>query len=380
MITVTQPFFPPREMLSQYIDDIYDRKWLTNNGPLLQELEHKLGGHLNVDNCRVVANGTLAIQIAIKALELKGEIITTAFSYVATTSSIVWEGCRPVFVDIDAETFNIDPTKIEAAITPETRAILATHIFGIPCDVVAIQEIADRHNLKVIYDAAHAFGVKVNGRSIFSYGDISTCSFHATKLFHTVEGGGIFANTPELDEKIRELRNFGHLSPVTFGLAGINAKVSEMHAAVGLCNLNFIDELMLRRQQQFKLYHKLLSKLPLVFPKIPTDCTYNFSYFAIVVESEEILLRLLDKLLKNNIQARRYFYPSLSTLPYTKEQENQTPFTNDICRRIACLPLYHLLQDADIKRICTIVEAMLMENPKHITLDPKQSKRRIANC
>lgn len=379
MITVTQPFFPPRKMLSQYIDEIYDRKWLTNNGPLLQELENKLEKHLNVNHCRVVANGTLAIQIAIKALELKGEIITTAFSYVATTSSIVWEGCQPVFVDTDAETLNIDPTKIEAAITPETSAIMATHIFGIPCDVIAIQEIADRHNLKVIYDAAHAFGVKVNGRSIFNYGDISTSSFHATKLFHTVEGGGIFANTPELDKKIRELRNFGHLSPVTFGLAGINAKVSEMHAAVGLCNLHFIDELMLRRQQQFKLYRALLSKLPLVFPKVPTNCTYNFSYSAIVVESEAILLKLLDKLLQNNIQARRYFYPSLSTLPYTKEQESQTPITNDVCQRIACLPLYHLLQDADIKRICTIIEAVLMEHPKHIAFTSKQSKKRIAN-
>jgi dTDP-4-amino-4,6-dideoxygalactose transaminase len=237
MIPVTKPFLPPIDEYKEYIDGIYQRQWLTNNGPLVNELELKLKEHLNVSHLLYLGNGTIAIQIAIKALELKGEIITTPFSYVATTSSIAWENCKPVFVDIDKDTLNIDPSKIEAAINANTSAILATHVYGNPCDIDAIQRIANKHNLKVIYDAAHCFGTKYKGKSVFEYGDVSTTSFHATKLFHTTEGGAVITTNPELLKKMSYLRNFGHDGPEKFECVGINGKNSEFHAAMGLVNL-----------------------------------------------------------------------------------------------------------------------------------------------
>ena len=227
MILVTQPFLPPEEEYKKYISEIWERNWLTNMGPLASELEEKLKAHLGVEQLLFVTNGTIALQMAIKALELKGEIITTPFSFVATTSSIVWEGCTPVFVDIDKNTLNIDPNKIEAAINEKTSAILATHVYGNPCDVEAIETIAQKHNLKVIYDGAHAFGVKVNGKSIFEYGDISTCSLHATKLYHSTEGGLVICNDKKLVKKLRYIRNFGISGFDQFSELGINGKNSE---------------------------------------------------------------------------------------------------------------------------------------------------------
>ena len=258
MINVTKPFLPPQEEYGVFLDGIWSRNWLTNNGPLVRELETNLKKYLGVPEMLYLNNGTIAIQIAIKALSLTGEIITTPFSYVATTSSIVWEGCRPVFVDIDANSFNIDPAKIEEAITPHTTGILATHVFGNPCDIDAIESIAAKHNLKVIYDAAHCFGTTYNGRSIYHYGNISTTSFHATKLFHTIEGGGVFTSDLELLKRMSYFRNFGHKTPEEFEMVGINAKNSEFHAAMGLSILPHMPSILESRKKISQLYTNLL--------------------------------------------------------------------------------------------------------------------------
>ena len=248
MILVTKPYLPPLEEYQQYISGIWKRQWLTNMGPLANELELRLKDHLHVKHLLFVGNGTIALQMAIKALDLKGEIITTPFSFVATISSIVWEGCTPVFVDINTQSLNIDAAKIEAAITDKTSAILATHIYGNPCEVEAIQQIASKHNLKIIYDAAHCFGVTVNGKSVFEYGDISVCSLHATKLYHSGEGGLIITKDPVLLKKLAYIRNFGFDGPEAFAELGINGKNSELHAAMGLVNLNHIHEIIEKRK------------------------------------------------------------------------------------------------------------------------------------
>ncbi|MFB9864463.1 DegT/DnrJ/EryC1/StrS family aminotransferase [Rufibacter immobilis] len=340
MINVTKAFLPPLEEYNSYIKGIFQRVWLTNNGPLLNELELKLKEYLDVPHLLFLSNGTVAIQIAIKALELKGEIITTPFSYVATTSSIVWEQCKPIFVDIDLDTLNIDPAKIEQAITPSTSGILATHVFGNPCEIEKIQKIADRHNLKVIYDAAHCFGTTYKGESVFKYGDISTTSFHATKLFHTCEGGAVFTAKSDLLKKMSLLRNFGHTSPVTFGDVGINAKNSELHAAMGLCVLRYMDEIRKKRKEQWGYYRKQLTNLRVQFLSI-TECTddYNASYFPVVFETEELLIKSVDALNLQGIYPRRYFYPSLNKLNYL--EGSSCPISERVAKTVLCLPLYH---------------------------------------
>ena len=254
MIPVTKPFLPPKEEYQELLSGIWDSGWLTNMGPLANELEMKLKSHLDLEHLLFVTNGTIALQMAIKALDLKGEIITTPFSFVATTSSIVWEGCRPVFVDIEVDSLNIDATKIEAAITKNTTAILATHVYGNPCDVVALEKIAKKHNLKIIYDGAHAFGVKVHGKSIFEYGDISTCSLHATKLYHSVEGGLIVTKNPMLLKKIAYIRNFGFSGTESFAELGVNGKNSEFHAAMGLVNFKYINLIHEQRKLLTEIY------------------------------------------------------------------------------------------------------------------------------
>lgn len=342
MIPVTKPFLPPRKDYDHYLDGIWERNWLTNHGPLVKELEQKLCAYLEVPQMHFVSNGTIALQLAIKALELKGEIITTPFSYVATTSSIVWEGCTPVYVDIDPTTFNIDPSKIEASITVNTSAILATHVYGNPCDIDAIQAIAEKYGLKVIYDGAHAFGVKYKGRSIFEYGDISTCSFHATKIFHTVEGGGMFAKDKSLHDKIGLMMNFGHAGFDKFNGLGINGKNSEYHAAMGLSVLPYMHEILQTRKNQALYYNELLSKLPLKKQLLLEVNSHNFSYYPILFPSKRDLLLVKSYLDERGIGSRRYFYPSLSSLDYVS---GNTPISNDISERILCLPVYH-----DLKR------------------------------
>ncbi|MBX2955397.1 MAG: DegT/DnrJ/EryC1/StrS family aminotransferase [Cyclobacteriaceae bacterium] len=353
MIPVTKPFLPPQHEYEKYLDGIWQRNWLTNNGPLVNELELKLKEYLKVNHLLFLTNGTIAIQIAIKALDLKGEIITTPFSYVATTSSIVWEGCKPVFVDIDKNTLNLDPKKVEAAITPNTSAILATHVYGNPCDIDALQAIAQKHNLKVIYDAAHAFGTLYKGKSVFEFGDVSTASFHATKLFHTIEGGGVVTNSAELLKRMAYMRNFGHDGPEKFAEVGINGKNSEYHAAMGLVNLSHIDAIRSARKIQSEYYDKVLKNLKCQKPAIAKEATFNYAYYAVVLPTEEITLRMVEELNKNLIYPRRYFFPSLDELPYLERAE--LPITRSVSNRVLCLPLYHTLTFEEIDFVARIM-------------------------
>ncbi|RQO70221.1 aminotransferase DegT [Pedobacter sp. KBW06] len=353
MIPVTKPFLPGIQEFESYMSSIWERQWLTNNGPLVNELELKLKNYLNIKHLLYVSNGTMALQIAIKALDLKGEIITTPFSFVATTNSIVWEGCTPVFVDIDGETFNIDPAKIEAAITPKTSAILATHVYGNPCDIDAIQKIADQYSLKVIFDAAHCFGTKYKNKSVFEYGDISTTSFHATKLFHTIEGGAVFTKCPDLLRKMALMRNFGHNGPDEFAELGINGKNCEFHAAMGLCNLKQVDDILDKRRLLSFYYWKALSPLKAKYPKLNEDLDYNYAYFPVLFESAEMMLSCLKALENEKIYCRRYFYPPLSSLPFLAPA--YMPVCESVASRILCLPLYHTLTSSDLDLITRVI-------------------------
>lgn len=354
MIPVTKPFLPPIEEYERYVRDIWQRNWLTNNGPLVNDLELKLKDHLDVKHLLFVTNGTIAIQLAIKALGLKGKIITTPFSYVATTSSLVWEGCEPVFVDIDPKTCNLDPNKIEDAITPGTSAILATHVYGNPCDMEMIADIARRKNLKVIYDGAHAFDVKLKNKSIFDYGDISTCSFHATKLYHTIEGGAVITKDPELLKSMAYLRNFGHDGQDRFAQIGINGKNSEFHAAMGLVNLKYVGGIIDKRKQLCSYYDSFLKNLQAKKPAVSPDVTYNYAYYPLIFNDEKLLKRIVDVLGQNWIYPRRYFYPSLENLPYITKSE-KCPVADSISSRALCLPLYETLTREEIDMICRLM-------------------------
>lgn len=357
MIPVTKPFLPPIEEYQTYLKGIWEREYLTNHGPLLQDLELQLKNYLGANNLHVVSNGTIALQIAIKALNLSGEIITTPFSYVATTSTIVWEGCSPIFVDIDPNTLNIDANLIEAAITDRTKAILATHVFGNPCDIRAIQKIADKYNLKIIYDAAHCFGTTFEGESIFNFGDISTTSFHATKLFHTTEGGAVFTNDARLHNRMWYLRNFGHAGYDKFDGVGVNGKNSEFHAAMGLCNLKYIDQILSRRKFQGQYYQKLFRNLPVRQIHIQHNSNWNYAYFPLVFNSERQALQVKSKLEENEIFPRRYFYPSLNQLEYTCGGD--TPVSVMVAQSILCLPLYYELQPEQQDLIYNIIKNQL---------------------
>jgi len=339
MIPVTKPFQPPLDELNIHLQDIWKSGIFTNNGPKAQQLELELKEYLGVPDLLFLTNGTIALQLAIKALDLKGEIITTPFSYVATTSSIVWEGCTPVFVDIEKETFNIDPTLIEAQITSKTSAILATHVFGNPCDIDAIDIIAKKYNLKVIYDGAHAFGVKYKGESIFNFGDITTCSTHATKLFHTVEGGFVVSKNKDLMKRVAFMRNFGHNGPYDYSEVGINGKNSELHAAVGIVNLKHFKKIKRERGAIYEEYLNNLLRDNIFLQKWNKQSKNNYSYFPVllndIVNVEELLLFLN----KNDIFPRRYFYPSLSSVELFSKKEN-TPVSLKVSSQIICLPLY----------------------------------------
>lgn len=354
MIAVTKPFLPPQEAYLKYLTGIWQRNWLTNMGPLASELEMKLKEYLAIDHLLFVTNGTVALQMAIKALDLKGEIITTPFSFIATTSSIVWEGCSPVFVDIDEASLNIDASKIEAAITVNTTAILATHVYGNPCDVVAIEKIAKKHNLKVIYDGAHAFGVEIEGKSIFEYGDIATCSLHATKLYHAIEGGLIFTKDSTLLKKLASIRNFGFNGPEAFAELGINGKNSEFHAAMGLANLDYIATIHQNREAITLRYDEKLKYLKARRPIWHSKSHNNFSYYPIVFESEDLLLQCMEYLKTHEIFTRRYFYPSLAnTLPYLEPKDFE--ITDRVAKCVLCLPLYPDLSLEEVDLICRLM-------------------------
>lgn len=357
MINVTKSYLPKLQNYIDIIEGIWENHHLTNRGPLVQKLEVDICNKINTTNLLFVSNGTIAIQLAIKALDISGEVITTPFSYVATTTSILWENCTPVFCDIDEHSFCIDADKLEALITPKTTAIIATHVYGIPCDVDKIELIAKKHNLKIIYDAAHAFGVTYNNKSILNYGDISTCSFHATKLFHTVEGGSITTQDQELFEKIKLYHSFGHIGD-DYYTQGINGKNSEFHAAMGLCNLPMLDELIENRKKTTELYTNLLSQSEISRPQIPSKTNYNYAYYPVVFKSEEVLLTVKHTLFENEINSRRYFYPSLNNLPYLT-QTNPCQVSENISKRVLCLPLYYGIEEKDVERICKIINSVL---------------------
>ena len=357
MITVTKTFLPPIEEYNKQVQRAWDKQWLTNRGALVLELEEKLKQHLKVSNIIITTNGTIPLQIALKLLGNGGEIITTPFSYVATTAAIVWENCTPVFVDIHPEHLTIDETKIEAAITDKTTAILATHVFGNPCHVEAIEAIAKKHNLKVIYDAAHAFGVNYKGKSLFDYGDVSTCSFHATKLFHTGEGGAMFTNDAALQHQLFYSHNFGHKTELDFHGLGINGKISELQAAMGLAVFPYIETIVAERKKVVDYYNQNLDFSKLQGLKIRENTNWNSSYYPVIFQSEEQLLRVEKALNANQIIPRRYFCPSLNTINYTKGKP--MPISEDISLRIICLPLYVGLTPLELEKITDLINTHL---------------------
>lgn len=352
-IYVTKSFIPPLEEYNKYISDIFARGVLTNQGPNVQELQDKLSKYLGVENFHYLTNGTVALQLALSCLDINdGEIITTPFSYVATTSSILWQRCKPVFVDIEPDNFTIDTNKIESAITPKTRAIMAVHVFGYACNVEKIEEIAKKHNLSVIYDGAHAFGSRYKGKSLLSYGDVSTCSFHATKLFHTVEGGCCIVHDKSVSDKLELQKRFGHNQDNHYML-GINAKQSEFHAAMGLANFPYIKDIIADRKRVSDKYDELLNGI-VDRPKTQNGLEYNYAYYPVVFKSEDELLRVFAALKEQDIFPRRYFYPSLNKLPYVDNQS--CPISEDISLRIACLPLYVGLEDEVIEKIAQTIK------------------------
>ncbi|TXI65431.1 MAG: DegT/DnrJ/EryC1/StrS family aminotransferase [Flavobacterium sp.] len=353
MINVTKTFFPPLEEYQEQLQRIWNNQWLTNRGELVLELEEKLKAYLAINHILVTNNGTIPIQIALKLLGNRGEIITTPFSYVATSAAIVWEHCTPVFVDIHPEYLTIDETKIESAITDKTTAILATHVFGNPCHVEAIEAIAQKHNLKVIYDAAHAFGVTYKEQSVFNYGDVSTCSFHATKLFHTGEGGALFAKDTNLQHQLFYSHNFGHDGPLAFHGLGINGKISELQAAMGLAVLPHMEIILAERKRVVDFYNQNLDVTQVQTLKIRENTQWNYSYYPVIFKDEVTLLRVQKALNEEQIFPRRYFYPSLNTIPYVASVS--MPISERIASRILCLPLYVGLDENDLKRIVSTI-------------------------
>lgn len=353
-INVTQTFLPPIEEYQALLKNLWESKFLTNRGTYVLELEDKIQALLQTTHKPlIVNNGTIALQIPIRALELSGEIITTPFSYVATTSSIVWENCTPTFVDIHPDYLSIDETKIEAAINSRTTAILAVHVYGNPCAIEAIEKLAKQYGLHVIYDAAHCFGVRYKNQSIFNYGDISTCSFHATKLFHTGEGGAIFYNTSAIYDRLFNLHNFGHNGPEAFSGLGINAKICELNAAMGLAVLPYIQTIIDQRREVSEWYDTKLNWSRIRKPQLREGTEYNYAYYPVIFDSESDLIEVRDKLNNANIFPRRYFYPSLNALPYL--DSISMPISENISKCVLCLPLYAGLTEEDVELISNIV-------------------------
>jgi len=360
MINVTKSFFPPINEYVIQLERVWENEWLTNRGQLVIELEKKLIDYLKVDNILLTTNGTLPIQFAISTFAGVGdEIITTPFSYIATSATILWEKCVPVFVDIDPEYLTIDEEKIENQISEKTKAILATHVFGNPCNVEKIEKIAEKHGIKVIYDAAHCFGVRYKNKSIFSFGDISTCSFHATKLFHTGEGGAIFCNGRDtsLPKKIFYKHNFGHLNESDYYGLGINGKMSELQAAMGLTVLKYIDEIIETRKFITSYYNSNLNFKLFKKIKIRDNTDWNYSYYPLIFTSETNLLAAISILNKNQIFPRRYFYPSLNNIPFINSKQSM-PISESISSCILCLPLYHTLNQSELMKIIDILNSI----------------------
>lgn len=358
-ITVTSPLLPPLEEFIPYLKDIWERKWITNNGHYHQELEKALAEYLGVPYISLFTNGTLPLLTAFQAMEIKGEVITSPYSFVATTHAIWWNGLKPVFVDVNPATGNLDPDKIEAAITPQTTAIMPVHVYGTPCDTGAIQSIADKHRLKVIYDAAHAFGVKVDGRSILQAGDMSSLSFHATKTYNTVEGGALVCRDAATKRRIDYLKNFGFAGETEIVGPGINAKMDEIRSAYGLIALNHVDNAIAHRQKVAQRYRSALKDIPgiTVMDELP-KVHYNYSYFPIFVDSKEYGMtrdELYYRMKENGIWGRRYFYPLISTFsPYRNlpsAAPHNLPIATALADSVICLPMHHALTEEDVERI-----------------------------
>lgn len=361
-ITVTQPFLPPLEEFTPYLEEIWQTRRLTNAGPFHRRLETALAEYLGVEHIALFANGTLALMTALKALALSGEIVTTPFSFVATTHALWWSGITPVFADIDPNSLNLDPGAIEAAITPRTTAILPVHVYGRPCDVDAIQRIADAHGLKVIYDAAHAFAVRDSGGSITRHGDLSVLSFHATKVFTTFEGGAIVCPDTRTKQQIDLLKNFGFADEVTVLAAGINGKMNELQAAFGLLQLQYIDATIRRRREIDTLYRRVLESIPGIdCPSLPPGILWNHAYFPILVQLDYPLSRdgLYDRLRERGIHARRYFYPLISEFPMYRNLPSATPaglpIAHGVAKKVLCLPIYPTLKFEEVDEIIDII-------------------------
>jgi dTDP-4-amino-4,6-dideoxygalactose transaminase len=362
-ITVTSPLMPDLEELNQYLQDIWQRKWITNNGHYHKELEKALCEYLDVPYVSLFTNGTLPLITALQALRITGEVITTPYSFVATTHSLWWNGIKPVFVDIDPKTGNLDPDKIEAAITPRTTAIMPVHVYGKPCDTERIQEIADKYGLKVIYDAAHAFGVKVNGTSILKAGDMSTLSFHATKVYNTIEGGALVMHDEQTKKRIDYLKNFGFVGETEVVAPGINSKMDEMRAAYGLLNLKQVDEAIEARHQVAVKYREALRDVGgITFYDDMPGVKHNYSYFPIFVDAEKYGMtrdELYFKMKEQNVLGRRYFYPLISTFSTYRGLESakpeNLPNAHKMADEVICLPMHHALSDEDVNRIIELI-------------------------
>ena len=363
LITVTSPLLPDLKEFEKYLEDIWNRKWLTNNGYYHKELEKALSEYLGVPYLSLFTNGTLPLITALQAMRITGEVITTPYSFTATTHSIWWNNLKPVFVDVEEETGNIDPEKIEAAITPQTTAIMPVHVYGTPCNTKRIQEIADIYGLKVIYDAAHAFGVNVNGKSILEAGDMSTLSFHATKVYNTVEGGALICHDAATKKRIDYLKNFGFAGETTVVAPGINSKMDEIRSAYGLLNLKQVDDAIKHRKHVAELYRNALKNIPGVrFLNDIEGVRHNYSYFPIFITENQFGMSrdsLYSKLQENNIYGRRYFYPLISNFPVYRGLESANPANLPVATKLAdqvlCLPMYADLSDDDVERILKVV-------------------------
>ncbi|MEZ0539167.1 DegT/DnrJ/EryC1/StrS family aminotransferase [Fibrella arboris] len=359
MINVTKSYLPDLAEYTRLLEGVWERVHLTNNGPLVRRLEAEMQAYLGTRHLQYCTNGTIVLQLALKALNITKEVITTPFSYCATTNVLLWEGCTPVFADIRADDFCIDADLIEPLITENTQAILATHVYGNACRIEQIEALATKYNLKVIYDGAHAFGAEYKGRAVLDYGDVSTCSFHATKVFHTVEGGCLITPDDELAKKMQHFGTFGHHGDDYYSM-GINAKASEFHAAMGLCVLPKVDELIGARQTISEQYNSRLDFTRISRPVLAPGMTrYNYAYYPVVLASEQVLHHVVDALAIEGIVPRRYFYPSLNTLPFVKQAQS-CPVSEDIASRVLSLPLYPGLAEADVDRICQVVNEAIM--------------------
>lgn len=364
MITVTKPFLPPLEEYIPYLEKIWGSGQLTNNGPFHQQLENELADYLDVKYISLFANATLGLVTALQAMRIGGEVITTPFSFVATTHALWWNKITPVFVDVEPEYLNLDPAKIEAAITSRTSAIMPVHVYGNPCNVEEIKRIADKHGLKVIYDAAHAFGVKQDGVSVLNHGDLSVVSFHATKVYSTIEGGAVICHDPETKHHLDNLKNFGFRDETIVEEPGINAKLNEVQAAYGLLQLKYIDDLISKRKLIARIYHELLYNVPGIrlFPEIP-GVKHGYAYFPVLIDKEKYGIsrdELYEKLKQNKIFTRRYFYPLISTFePYSKlpsAKVENLPVAVKAANDVLCLPIYADLEESDVRLICTLIK------------------------